>query len=111
MGRKKITQYTRYGTVVLSIIQSTGIALWLEKQTTPGGAPLVLSSGWAFRLMTILTLTTGTCFIMWLGEQITERGSATASRSSSSRASSWACRERSSISSTRSAASSSRSLR
>ena len=74
MGRKKITQYTRYGTVVLSVIQSTGIALWLEKQTAPGGAPLVLSTGWGFRLMTILTLTTGTSFIMWLGEQITERG-------------------------------------
>ena len=74
MGRKKITQYTRYGTVALSFIQATGIALWLEKQTAPGGAPLVLSPGWGFRLMTVLTLTTGTMFIMWLGEQITERG-------------------------------------
>ena len=74
MGRKKITQYTRYGTVLLSFIQATGIALWLEKQTAPGGAPLVPHPGWGFRLMTVLTLTTGTIFIMWLGEQITERG-------------------------------------
>ena len=74
MGRKKITQYTRYGTVLLSFIQATGIALWLEKQVAPGGAPLVPHPGWAFRLMTVLTLTTGTIFIMWLGEQITERG-------------------------------------
>ena len=74
MGRKKITQYTRYGTVVLSFIQASGIALWLEKQVAPGGAPLVPAPGWGFRLMTILTLTTGTIFIMWLGEQITERG-------------------------------------
>ncbi len=74
MGRKKITQYTRYGTVLLSFIQATGIALWLEKQVAPGGARLVPHPGWGFRLMTILTLTTGTIFIMWLGEQITERG-------------------------------------
>ena len=74
MGRKKITQYTRYGTVLLSFIQATGIALWLEKQSAPGGAPLVPHPGWGFRLMTVLTLTTGTIFIMWLGEQITERG-------------------------------------
>ena len=74
MGRKKITQYTRYGTVLLAFIQASGIALWLEKQVAPGGVPLVPHPGWAFRLMTILTLTTGTIFIMWLGEQITERG-------------------------------------
>ena len=74
MGRKKITQYTRYGTVLLSFIQAMGIALWLEKQSAPGGAPLVPHPGWGFRLMTVLTLTTGTIFIMWLGEQITERG-------------------------------------
>jgi preprotein translocase subunit SecY len=74
LGRKKITQYTRYGTVVVSIIQSTGIALFLEKTSTPGGAALVPSPGWGFRLMTILTLTTGCAFIMWLGEQISERG-------------------------------------
>ncbi len=74
LGRRKITQYTRYGTVLVSIIQSTGIALFLERTTTPGGAPLVPAPGWAFRLMTILTLTTGCAFIMWLGEQISERG-------------------------------------
>ena len=75
MGRKKITQYTRYGTVLLSFIQASGIALWLEKQVVPGsGLRLVPNPGWGFRLMTVLTLTTGTIFIMWLGEQITERG-------------------------------------
>ncbi len=74
LGRKKITQYTRYGTVVVSIIQSTGIALFLEKTSTPAGAALVPDPGWAFRMMTVLTLTTGCAFIMWLGEQISERG-------------------------------------
>ena len=74
LGRKKITQYTRYGTVLVSIIQSTGIALFLEKTSTPGGAQLVPEPGWGFRLFTILTLTTGCAFIMWLGEQISERG-------------------------------------
>ena len=74
LGRRKITQYTRYGTVVISIIQGTGIAIWLENMTTPGGAPLVPSPGWGFRLMTVITLTTGTAFVMWLGEQISERG-------------------------------------
>jgi preprotein translocase subunit SecY len=75
-GRRKITQYTRYGTVVLSIIQSLGISFFLERTTAPGGAPLVPEDlqGWGFRLMTVLTLTTGTAFVMWLGEQITERG-------------------------------------
>ena len=75
LGRRKITQYTRYGTILLSVIQSLGIALYLERSTNvPGGLPLVYAPGWGFRLMTVLTLTTGTCFIMWLGEQITERG-------------------------------------
>ena len=74
LGRRKITQYTRYGTVAISIIQGTGIALFLENQTTQGGAPLVPSPGWGFRLMTVITLTTGTAFVMWLGEQISERG-------------------------------------
>jgi preprotein translocase subunit SecY len=74
LGRKKITQYTRYGTVLVSIIQSTGIALFLERTNTPGGASLVPDPGWGFRMMTILTLTTGCAFIMWLGEQISERG-------------------------------------
>ncbi|MCU0560679.1 MAG: preprotein translocase subunit SecY [Desulfobacterales bacterium] len=73
-GRKKITQYTRYGTVVLSIIQGLGIAVGLETMTAPGGAAVVLTPGWGFRLMTVITLTAGTAFIMWLGEQITERG-------------------------------------
>lgn len=67
-GRKKITQYTRYGTVILSIIQGYLISISLE------GGGFVLSAGWGFRLMTIITLTAGTAFIMWLGEQITERG-------------------------------------
>jgi preprotein translocase subunit SecY len=74
LGRRKITQYTRYLTVVVSTIQSSGIAIFLERTSTPGGAPLVPDAGWGFRLMTILTLTTGCAFIMWLGEQISERG-------------------------------------
>jgi len=75
LGRRKITQYTRYGTILLSVVQSLGISLYLEHQTNiAGGLPLVYSPGWGFRLMTVLTLTTGTAFIMWLGEQITERG-------------------------------------
>ncbi len=67
-GRKKITQYTRYGTVILSIIQGFGISVGLEQMGT------VLYPGWGFRLMTVISLTAGTAFIMWLGEQITERG-------------------------------------
>ncbi len=74
MGRKKITQYTRYGTILISVVQSIGISIFLESVSTPGGAPLVPNPGWGFRLMTILTLTTGCAFVMWLGEQITERG-------------------------------------
>jgi len=73
-GRKKITQYTRYGTVVLSVIQGFGISVGLESMSAPDGSPVVLLPGWAFRLMTVITLTAGTAFIMWLGEQITERG-------------------------------------
>ncbi len=73
-GRKKITQYTRYGTVVLSIIQGFGISVGLESMTSPGGAPVVIHPGWGFKLITVITLTAGTAFIMWLGEQITERG-------------------------------------
>jgi preprotein translocase subunit SecY len=68
-GRRKITQYTRYGTVVLSLFQALGISIALESQ--PG---LVMDPGLAFRLVTVVTLTTGTMFLMWLGEQITERG-------------------------------------
>jgi preprotein translocase subunit SecY len=75
LGRRKITQYTRYGTILLSVVQSLGIAIWLERSTQiAGGLPLVYNPGWGFRLMTVLTLTTGTTLIMWLGEQITERG-------------------------------------
>src|SRR3990172_1052952 len=73
-GRRKITQYTRYGTVVLSVIQGLMISVGLEGTQGPGGFGLVLNPGWSFRLMTVLTLTSGTAFIMWLGEQITERG-------------------------------------
>src|ERR671912_590281 len=75
LGRRKITQYTRYGTIALAIVQSLGIAIFLERNTDiAGGLPLVYTPGWGFRLMTVLTLTTGTAFVMWLGEQITERG-------------------------------------
>ena len=73
-GRKKKTQYTRYGTVILSIIQGLGISVGLESMTSPAGIPIVPYPGWGFRLITIITLTAGTSFIMWLGEQITERG-------------------------------------
>ncbi|MBM3250135.1 MAG: preprotein translocase subunit SecY [Candidatus Omnitrophica bacterium] len=73
-GHEKINQYTRYGTVVLSIIQAFFIALWLEDPTRFEGLRIVLSPGWGFRLITVLTLSTGTIFIMWLGEQIQERG-------------------------------------
>jgi len=80
MGRRKINQYTRYGTVALSIVQSLGVAFWLKNQPAPGGAPLVPLAvqdyvwGFGFPIMTVLTLTTGTAFVMWLGEQISERG-------------------------------------
>jgi preprotein translocase subunit SecY len=75
LGRRKITQYTRYLTLLLAIVQSLGIAIYLERQTQiAGGLPLVYDPGWAFRFGCVLTLTTGTMFIMWLGEQITERG-------------------------------------
>lgn len=74
LGRKKITQYTRYGTLFICAIQSFGISLFLEKTTSPGGLPIVPNPGMGFKLLTILTLTTGTTFIMWLGEQISERG-------------------------------------
>lgn len=77
-GQRKINQYTRYGTIVLALFQSFGIAMSLEamnNQDTVGATgDVVTQAGWAFRLMTMITLTTGTCFIMWLGEQITERG-------------------------------------
>ena len=74
LGRKKITQYTRYGTILICLIQAFGIAIFLEALRTPAGAPVVINPGWGFKLLTILTLTTGTVFVMWLGEQISERG-------------------------------------
>ncbi len=73
-GRKKINQYTRYGTVFLSTVQGFGIAIGIEQMAAPTGALVVPGPGWGFRLMTVLTLVAGTSFIMWLGEQITERG-------------------------------------
>ncbi len=73
-GNRKITQYTRYGTVFLSIIQGSFIAMGLEGMVGPGGEAIVLDPGVQFKLMTMLTLTSGTAFIMWLGEQMTERG-------------------------------------
>ncbi|MDQ3068330.1 MAG: preprotein translocase subunit SecY [Acidobacteriota bacterium] len=75
LGRRKITQYTRYGTVLLSVVQAFGIAVWLERGTNmPGGMQLVYDPGWAFKIMTVITLTGGSMLVMWLGEQITERG-------------------------------------
>jgi preprotein translocase subunit SecY len=73
-GRRKISQYTRYGTVGLSIVQGLMIAISLEKIQAPGGGSVVYAPGWSFRLMTVLTVTAGAIFVMWLGEQITERG-------------------------------------
>ena len=73
-GRRKITQYTRYGTVVLAVIQATFISLWLENPAHFQGVQIVQFPGWGFRLLTVLTLASGTAFIMWLGEQITEYG-------------------------------------
>ncbi len=73
-GRRKITQYTRYGTIGLAIVQGFFIASGLEAMTAPTGASIVLDPGIEFKLMTVLTLTSGTAFIMWLGEQMTERG-------------------------------------
>jgi len=74
LGRKKITQYTRYGTIGICLIQAFGIAIFLEALKTPAGASVVINPGWGFKLLTVLTLTTGTVFVMWLGEQISERG-------------------------------------
>ncbi|MBU0485800.1 MAG: preprotein translocase subunit SecY [Proteobacteria bacterium] len=74
-GRRKITQYTRYATVGLSLMQGLFISIGLESMAAPtGGEMIVIDPGWAFRLMTMITLTSGTAFIMWLGEQMTERG-------------------------------------
>lgn len=73
-GRRKIIQYTRYGTVVLSVVQSLGIAIGLEAMRGPAGELVVPNPGWGFRLMTVITLTAGTAFIMWMGEQMSEKG-------------------------------------
>ena len=74
-GRRKITQWTRYGTVILSVVQSLGVAWWLQRASGSAGVgQIVRDPGFGFQLMTVLTLTTGTAFIMWLGEQISERG-------------------------------------
>jgi len=73
-GRKKITQYTRYGTVLITLVQGTGIAFGLQQMTSPTGAAVVPNPGFTFIFVTVITLTTGTIFIMWLGEQITSRG-------------------------------------
>jgi len=73
-GYEKINQLTRYGTVGLAIVQSYFIALWLENPARFEGLKIVMNPGWGFRIITVLTLTTGTIFIMWLGEQIQERG-------------------------------------
>ncbi len=71
-GRRKIAYYTRYLTVAICLVQGFGIALGLEKMSGPNGEPIVMFPGWGFRLLTMLTLTTGTVFLMWLGEQMTE---------------------------------------
>jgi preprotein translocase subunit SecY len=73
-GRKKMTQYTRYGTILLALIQGISIGFYLESIQGPAGELVVPNPGWPFRLMTVITLTAGTTFLMWLGEQITERG-------------------------------------
>src|SRR5678809_1361472 len=76
MGRRRLNQYTRYGCVILSLVQSFFIARWLEGNNRAYAqfGQVVLNPGWGFRLLTMISLTTGTAFIMWLGEQITERG-------------------------------------
>lgn len=73
-GHKKIQQWTRYATVLLCMVQGFGLAVGLENIKSPSGLPIVLEPGMYFRILTIITLTAGTMFVMWLGEQITERG-------------------------------------
>ncbi|HLK86376.1 MAG TPA: preprotein translocase subunit SecY [Candidatus Binataceae bacterium] len=73
-GRRKISQYTRYGTVGLSIVQGFMIAVSLEHIQAPGGGSVVYAPGWSFRIITVVTVTAGSMFVMWIGEQITERG-------------------------------------
>lgn len=73
-GRRKITKYTRYATVALATFQALGVAIALEGQQASGGLPVVLDPGWAFRITAVTSLVTGTVFLMWLGEQVSERG-------------------------------------
>ena len=73
-GRRKITQYTRYGTVVLAVLQAYGISAYLERMPVATTRPIVPDPGFGFRIMTVITLTAGTIFLMWLGEKITEKG-------------------------------------
>lgn len=73
-GHKKISQYTRYATVLLCFFQGYGLAVGLENIKSPNGLPVVIDPGMSFRLLTVISLTAGTMFVMWLGEQITERG-------------------------------------
>ena len=73
-GHKKIQQWTRYATVLLCVIQGYGLAVGLEALKSPSGMPIVLEPGMGFRGLTVISLTAGTMFVMWLGEQITERG-------------------------------------
>jgi len=74
LGRKKIVQYTRYGTVFISIVQGFVISYGLESMHAPGGASIVISPGFAFRLISTITLTAGAIILMWMGEEVTERG-------------------------------------
>jgi len=74
IGRRRINQYSRYLTIVLSVVQGWGIASWLESLKDSAGAAVVPEPGWGFRLLTMVSLAAGTAFIMWMGEQITERG-------------------------------------
>lgn len=73
-GRKKLTQWTRYGTVILCLVQGFAISVWLENPAHFDGVVMVANPGWVFKLTTVITMTTGTIFLMWLGEQITEKG-------------------------------------
>ncbi len=73
-GRKKLNQFTRYGTIVLSVIQGLGISIWLESLSAGAAKDVVISSGVGFKALSVLAMSTGTCFLMWLGERITEGG-------------------------------------
>ncbi len=73
-GQTKITQYTRYVTIGIAVVQSFAISLTLEQMKTSAGVDIVINAGWSFRFMTAITMTAGSCFVMWLGEQMTDRG-------------------------------------